>query len=78
VDSVVDDDCTSTNWLTLGKGTQAQSIITDDRGSGREHLFRNLAAFPAGSEFDIHFRVVEEATSEVVLTSECYQFTISQ
>jgi hypothetical protein len=78
VDEVVDDDCTSTNWLTLGKGNQAQSIITDDTGSGRQQLFRNLAAFPAGSEFDIHFRVIEEETSEVVLTSQCYQFTISQ
>jgi len=78
VDTIVDDDCTSTNWLTLGRGTQAQSITTDETGTGREKLFRNLGAFPAGSEFDIHFRVIEEATSEVVLTSQCYQFTISQ
>ncbi|HEU5250438.1 MAG TPA: hypothetical protein VFW15_10680 [Thermoanaerobaculia bacterium] len=78
VDVNVDDDCTSTAWLTLGKGAQAQSITTDETGAGREELFRSVAAFPVGSEFDIHFRVIEEATSAVVLTSRCYQFTISQ
>ena len=77
VDTIVDDNCTSNAWLTLGKGLQPQSITTDETGTGREHLFRNLPAFP-GSEFDIHFRIIEEATSEVVLTSPCYQFTISQ
>jgi len=78
VDPIVDDDCTSTAWLTLGKGAVAQSITTDQDGTGRASLFRNVAAFPAGTEFDIHFRVIEEATSIVVLTSKCYQFTISQ
>jgi hypothetical protein len=78
VDVTVDDDCTSTAWLTLGKGLQPQSITTDETGAGREELFRSVAAFPVGSEFDIHFRVIEEATSTVVLTSRCYQFTISQ
>lgn len=78
VDVTVDDICTSTTWLTLGKGLQPQSIATDASGSGREELFRSVAAFPVGSEFDIHFRVIHEATSNVVLSSECYQFTISQ
>jgi len=78
VDTNVDDNCTSTAWLTLGKGLLPQSITTDETGTGREELFRNLGAFPPGSEFDIHFRVIEEATSTVVLTSKCYQFTISQ
>jgi hypothetical protein len=78
VDPIVDDDCTSNAWLTLGKGLTPQSITTDDTGTGREELFRNVAAFPPGSEFDIHFRVIEQATSAVVLTSQCYQFTISQ
>ena len=78
VDSNVDGNCTSTAWLTLGKGAVTQSITTDDTGTGREKLFRNLAAFPVGSEFDIHFRVIEEDTGAVVLTSKCYQFTISQ
>jgi hypothetical protein len=78
VDPIVDDNCTSTAWLTLGKGLQPQSITTDETGEGREQLFRSVAAFPPGSEFDIHFRVIEEETSAVVLTSKCYQFTISQ
>jgi len=78
VDTAVDDVCTSTAWLTLGKGLQPQAITTDERGTGREELFRSVSAFPVGSEFDIHFRVIEQATSAVVLTSECYQFRISQ
>jgi hypothetical protein len=78
VDVNVDDNCTSTAWLTLGKGLQPQSITTDAKGTGREELFRSVAAFPVGSEFDIHFRVIHEGTSAVVLTSECYQYTISQ
>jgi hypothetical protein len=77
VDTNVDDNCTSTAWLTLGKGLQPQSITTDATGTGREELFRILPPSP-GSEFDIHFRVIEEQTSAVVLTSRCYQFTISQ
>ena len=77
VDTNVDDNCTSTAWLTLGRGLQPQSITTDATGTGREKLFRILPPSP-GSEFDIHFRVIEEETSAVVLTSKCYQFTISQ
>src|SRR5438128_1082182 len=77
VDTNVDDDCTSTAWLTLGKGLQPQAITTDASGTGREQLFRNLAAFPVGSRFDIHFRVIDAATGAVVLTSACYQYTIS-
>ena len=78
VDPIVDDNCTSTAWLTLGKGLQPQSITTDENGTGREKLFRSVAALPPGAEFDIHFRVIEESTSAVVLTSQCYQFTITQ
>ena len=78
VDTNVDDNCTSSSWLTLGKGLQPQSITTDAKGTGREELFRSVAAFPVGSEFDIHFRVINQGTSAVVLTSEYYQFTISQ
>ena len=77
VDATVDDNCTSDDWLTLGKGLVAQSITTDENGTGREQLFRDLAAVPAGTEFDIHFRVINEVTSAVVLQSECYQFTVS-
>jgi hypothetical protein len=77
-DANLDGECTSTAWLTLGKGSQPQSITTDATGTGREDLFRNLAAFPVGSMFDIQFRVIEEGSGAVVLTSQCYQFTISQ
>ncbi|HJR35215.1 MAG TPA: hypothetical protein VJ817_09725 [Gemmatimonadales bacterium] len=78
VDANVDDDCTSASWLTLGKGAVAQAILTDETGTGREDLFRSVAAFPVGSTFDIHFRVIEAGSGAVALTSECYQFTISQ
>ena len=77
VDTNLDGECTSTAWLTLGKGLTPEAIVTDDRGTGRAELFRNVAAFPVGSQFDIHFRVIEDATSAVVLESACYQFTIS-
>jgi hypothetical protein len=76
-DAAVNDDCTGTNWLTLGQGTTPQAITTDDRGTGRAALFRNLSAVPVGSTFDIHFRVIDAATSAVVLTSGCYQFTVT-
>jgi hypothetical protein len=76
-DPVVDDVCTGTNWLTLGQGSTPQAITTDGQGTGRAALFRNVAAFPPGSEFDIHFRVIEALSGVVVLQSECYQFTIS-
>lgn len=79
VDAVVDDDCTGTVWLTLGKGLTPQALTTDETGTARESLFRSVAAFPVGSGFDIHFRIVDDATqSTVALLSECYQFTISQ
>ena len=77
VDPIVDDDCTSASWLTLGKGLEPQSITTDAKGTGREVLFRDVAAFPPGAEFDIHFQVVNALTLAVVLHSECYQFRIS-
>jgi hypothetical protein len=78
VDTNVNDDCVGTNWLTLGRGLDPQAITTDERGTGRADLFRNLAAFPVGTQFDIHFRVVDTVTSAVVLESSCYQFTVTQ
>ena len=77
VDVTIDDDCTSTAWLTLGRGLQPQSIVTDEGGTGRAELFRDLAAVALGSEFDIHFRVIDAVTAAVVLESECYQFRVS-
>jgi hypothetical protein len=78
VDTNVDDVCTGTNWLTLGRGPIPEAIETDDRDTGRAELFRDLLAIPDGTEFDIHFRVVDAATMGVVLESGCYQFTVSQ
>ena len=78
VDTTADDVCTGTNWLTLGHGLAPQAITTDETGTGRADLFRNLAAIPLGIEFDIHFRVIDAMTSAVVLESACYQFRVSQ
>jgi hypothetical protein len=77
VDTTIDGDCTSTSWLTLGKGLAPQAITTDERGTGSEVLFRSLAAFPVGSRFDIQFRVINAASAAVALESGCYEFTIS-
>jgi hypothetical protein len=77
-DTNVDDVCTGTNWLTLGQGSNPQAIITDGRGTGRAQLWRDLAAIPLGTQFDIHFRVIDAGTSDVVLESGCYQFTVRQ
>jgi hypothetical protein len=78
VDTNLDGICSGTSWLTLGKGLVSQSITTDDRGTGEESLFRDVAALGVGATFDITFRVVNVATSAVVLTSDCYRYTISQ
>lgn len=76
VDTNLDDDCTSQGWLTLGKGLTPQLITTDDKGTGRAELFRDLAAVATGTRFDIHFRVIEDGTGSAVLTSECYRFVV--
>src|SRR6476619_243135 len=70
VDPVVNDVCAGTNWAmpTLG------AVTTDLTGMGRVGLTRSLAAIPLGTELDIHFRVIDAATSAVVLQSGCYQF----
>jgi len=78
VDTNVNDDCTGTAWLTLGQGLVPQAITTDESGTGRADLFRSVAALPLGSEFDIHFRVIDAVTSAAVLESGCYQYTVSQ
>ena len=77
-DTTVNDACTGTNWLTLGQGLVPQAITTDDKGTGRADLFRGLPAALLGTQFDIHFRVIDAVTSAVVLESACYQFTVSQ
>jgi len=77
-DTTVDDNCTGTAWLTLGRGTVPQAITTDARGTGRAQLFRNLSALALGATFDIQFRLIDATTSAVVLESACYQYTVSQ
>ena len=77
-DTNVNDACTGTNWLTLGQGLVPQAITTDEAGTGRADLFRNLSTIALGTEFDIHFRVIDAVTSAVVLESACYQYTVSQ
>jgi hypothetical protein len=74
VDTTVDDDCGDTGaWATLGQ------VATDDTGTGRAALSRNVSAIPTGTEFDIHFRVVDVASPTVaVLESGCYQYVVSQ
>jgi len=71
-----DGNCTSTTWLTLGKGLTPQSILTDDQGMGKENLWRDLSAIPSGTAFDIHFRVVDKTSMAVVLDSDCYQYVV--
>jgi len=73
----VDGNCTSTSWLTLGKGPTSQSILTDETGTGREGLWRGIPpTIPSGSAFDIHFRVIDAISQEVVLTSDCYNYVV--
>jgi len=74
--NVVDGNCTSTSWLTLGKGLTPQSILTDDSGTGSEELWRDISMVASGLKFDIHFRVVDATTMAVVLTSDCYQYEV--
>jgi hypothetical protein len=78
VDSVLDGECTSTAWLTLGKGLDPQPIVTDASGTGRESLFRVLPSALPGTASDIHFRVVETATAAPVLQSDCHRYVVSQ
>jgi hypothetical protein len=75
-DLVVDDNCTGTNWLTLGRDNfTPQAIETNPSGNGRARLSRDLTGVPRGRQFDIHFRVIDDADA-VVLMSPCYQFTL--
>jgi hypothetical protein len=74
VDGVVDGNCTSSGWLTLGEGTVAQDIVTDERGTAKQDLFR-VVTNPVGTAFDIHFRVITTA-GVPVLTSDCYQYFV--
>ena len=71
-----DGDCTSTSWLTLGKGLTPQSILTNGKGIGKENLWRDISAIPSGSAFDFHFRVVDATSMAVILNSDCYNYVV--
>ena len=77
-DTTVDGNCTGSPWVTLGKGLTPAAITTDDKGTGRAQLFRNLGSTNVGTTFDIKFHVINATTSAVVLESACYQYTVSQ
>ena len=74
--NVVDGNCTSTSWLTLGLGLVSRSIHTDKQGKGSESLWRDITAIPTGSKFDIHFRVIDAIDMSVVLDSDCHQYVV--
>ena len=78
VDTVVDGNCTSTSWLTLGKGLTPEAIVTDDRGTGRAELFRGPPDNLEGTPFDIYFQLIESETGAVALQSGCYEFVPSR
>lgn len=77
-DATLDGVCSGTNWLTLGEGSTPHPIVTDDRGTARAALWRDLSAVAPGTTFDIHFRVIENGTSpfHVALQSDCYRFVV--
>jgi hypothetical protein len=74
--NVTDGNCTSTNWLTLGQGLTPVSIITNDAGTTKVELWRDVSAVPTGSRFDIHFQIIDALSSEVVLNSDCYEYVV--
>jgi len=76
VDSLKFGNCFSTAWLTLGKGLTPQAIHTDAKGNGKEALWRDVSAITPGTEFYIHFQVIDSLTSAVALASDCYTYTV--
>ena len=76
VDLILDGNCTGTNWLTLGKGLTPQSILTDDKGTGKEDLWRDISSVATGTTFDIHFRIIDKTSGAIVLTSDCYVYKV--
>jgi hypothetical protein len=78
VDTTLDGNCprVETDWVTLGRGLTPQAITTDEQGTGREDLFRDLGAAPTGRQFDINFRVIDAGSLAAVLESGCYRFTV--
>ena len=50
--------------------------MTDDSGTARAALWRDLSAVAPGTTFDIHFRLIENGTGQVALQSDCYRFVV--
>ena len=64
-DGTLDGVWTGTNWLTLGEGSTPHPVVTDDTGTARAALWRDLSAVAPGTTFAIYFRVIEKGTSPV-------------
>jgi len=76
VDPISSPTCASTSWLTLGLGLVPQAIQTDNKGNGHEELFRNITAVARGTQFRIHFQIIDATSGETVLVSDCTQYTV--
>ncbi len=76
VNPITDSACTSTAWLTLGKGLVTQAIHTDAKGEGHEDLWRDVTAIARGTGFRIHFQIVDSATLAPVLVSDCDMYQV--
>jgi len=78
VDTQLDGVCTGVGWLTLGTDNVTPGpIVTDEGGTGTAALSRNVGAVAQpGDGFDIHFRVIQQSNSAVVLESDCYRFVV--
>lgn len=68
--------CSSTAWLTLGLGLVPQSIHTDANGSGEADLWRAVTTLARGTQFHIHFQVIDSLTQTTVLISDCFDYTV--
>ncbi len=76
VDPITTTTCESTTWLTLGAGLVPETINTDAKGNGEADLFRDVTSVARGTQFRIHFQIVDAVSGEIVLTSDCYQYTV--
>ena len=76
VNPITDSTCSSTAWLTLGLGLTPQALHTDRFGYAYEALYRNVSSIPSGTQFRIHFQIVDSASAQTVLSSDCYSYTV--
>jgi hypothetical protein len=76
VNPITDSSCSSIAWLTLGLGLQPQAIHTDAFGNGHADLWRAVTSVARGTQFHIHFQVLDSTTLSPVLSSDCYEYTV--